>query len=319
MMPASQHAMAPRVLEAPVRRFRHYRAAVQAMADYQAVLCEGASRRRSSGLTVTDQDQPEEVFCLCPARPEHPPLAIIGGMGPLSGAMAFRQACARFQDSRAVVLYQACSMPDRSTVILGEGRPDTPLCHGMASRLTGAVRLAVELAPPARRPARCIIACNSAHFFWPLVVAGLQQAAARPCEVQMISLVESSLKALKLKSRGRALLLATEGARVGQVFSEPCREAGIAFDEPSPSQSRLLMRAIYEGMKALDERRAVEVGDEYFETVLRSGRAYDCVLAGCTELALMIDLIRLRGSPAVAAFLSRVKVVDPLEEALGHA
>ena len=33
-----------------------------------------------------------------------------------------------FQDSRAVVLYQACSVPDRSTVILGEGRPDTALC-----------------------------------------------------------------------------------------------------------------------------------------------------------------------------------------------
>jgi len=318
-VPASQSGTAPRVLEVPVRRFKHYRAAVQAMADYQAVLCERASRRRSSGLTVTDQDQPEEVFCLYPARPDHPPLAIIGGMGPLSGALSFRQACARFQDSRAVVLYQACSMPDRSTVILGTGRPDTPLCHEMAFRLTDAVRLAVELAPPASQPARCIIACNSAHYFWPLVVDGLRQTAARPCEVQMISLVESSLEALRRESRKRALLLATEGARAGQVFSAPCREAGVAFDEPSPSLSRLLMRAIYEGMKSLDERRAVEVGNEYFETVLRSGRAYDCVLAGCTELALTIDLLRLRGSPAVAAFLSHVKVVDPLEEALGHA
>ena len=114
-------------------------------------------------------------------------------------------------------------------------------------------------------------------------------------------------------------MLATEGARAGKVFSAPCRDAGIPFDEPSPSLSRLLMRAIYEGMKALDERRAVEFGNEYFETVLRSGRAYDCVLAGCTELALTIDLLKLRGRPAVAAFLSGVTVVDPLEEALGHA
>jgi hypothetical protein len=78
-------------------------------------------------LTVTDQDQPEEVFCLFPARPDRPPLAIVGGMGPLAGALAFRQACTRIQNSRAVVLYQACSVPDRSTVILSEGRPDTPL------------------------------------------------------------------------------------------------------------------------------------------------------------------------------------------------
>jgi aspartate racemase len=289
------------------------------MADYQAALCEEASRRRSNGLTVTDQDQPDEVFCLCPARPDHPPLAIIGGMGPLSGALAFRQACARFQDSRAVVLYQACSMPDRSAVILGEGHPDTPLCRGMAFRLAAAVRLAVELAPAASQPARCMIACNSAHYFWPRVVDDLRQAAARPCKVRMISLVESSLEALGRESCGRALLLATEGARVGQVFSAPCRDRGIAFDEPSPSLSRLLMRAIYEGMKALDDRRTVEIGNEYFETVSRSGQAYDCVLAGCTELALMVDLLRRNGSPTVAAFLSRVKVIDPVEEALGHA
>ena len=153
-MRASQSAVAPLALEAPVRRFQHYEAAVQAMADYRTALCENASRRRSNGLTVTDQDQPEEAYCLFPARPNRPPLAIIGGMGPLAGALAFRRACARFQDSRAVVLYQACSVPDRSTVILGEGRPDTPSCHGMASRLTGAVRLAVDLAPPAGQRAR---------------------------------------------------------------------------------------------------------------------------------------------------------------------
>jgi aspartate racemase len=318
-MPVSRSAMAPLVLEAPVRRFLHYETAVQAMADYQATLCNNASRRRSNGLTVTDQDQPEEVFCLFPARPDHPPLAIIGGMGPLAGALAFRHACARFRDSRAVVLYQACSVPDRSTVILNEGRPDTPLCHKMALRLTGAVRVAVDLAPPASQPARCIIACNSAHYFWRLLADDLRQTAARPCKVQMISLVESSLEALRSQSCRRALLLATEGARAGQVFSAPCRDASIAFDEPSPTLSRLLMSAIFEGVKSLDERRAVELGNEFFETVLRSGRDYDCILAGCTELPLTIDLLRLRGSPAVAAFLSRVRIVDPVEEALCHA
>ena len=86
-----------------------------------------------------------------------------------------------------------------------------------------------------------------------------------------------------------------------------------------PTLSRLLMRAIFEGIKSLDERRAVELGNEFFETILRSGHDYDCILAGCTELPLTIDLLRRRGSPAVAAFLSRVKIVDPLEEALGHA
>jgi aspartate/glutamate racemase len=319
-MPVLQPGIASPPINVPVRRFQHYEAAMQATEDYQAALCADAAQRRSIGLTVTDQDQPDEVLCLFPARPDLPPLAIIGGMGPLAGALAFRQACARFQDSRDVVLFQACSVPDRSPVILGEVGPEThpgaPLSHEMASRLAGAVRLAIDLVASASQPTRCIIACNSAHYFWRLVADDLRQTHA---QVQMISLVESSVEELRAQRCRRVLLLTTEGARVGEVFSAPCRDAGIAFDEPSPALSRLLMSAVYEGIKSLDECRAIELGDEFFETILRSGQEYDCVLAGCTELPLTIDLLRLRGSSAVAAFLSRVKIVDPVEEALRHA
>jgi aspartate/glutamate racemase len=319
-MPASQSAVAPSRLQAPVRRFEQYETAVQAIIGYEAALRENALRRRSNGLTVTDQDQPEEVFCLLPVRPLRPPLALIGGMGPLAGAIAFRRACARFRDSRDVVLYQVCSMPDRSTIILGEDGPDTPLCREMALRLAGAVRRAVGFAGPASPPARCIIACNSAHYFWRLLKADLVRTApGRQCEVQMISLVDSTLEALKSQPCRKTLLLAAEGARLGHVFSEPFRAAGIAFEEPSPALNRLLTRAIFEGVKALDDHRAVELANEFFEAILQTGRDYDYVLAGCTELPLTIDLLRLRGSPSVAAFLSRVRIVDPLEEALCRA
>jgi aspartate racemase len=317
-MSASQSATALSTPQVPMRRFQQYQAAVEAMAGYEAALRENALRRRSNGFTVTDQDQPAEVFCLFPVRPVQAPLAIVGGMGPLAGAMAFRRACARFRDSRAVVLYQACSMPDRSTVILREGGPDTTprtrLSREMALQLASAVRLAVSLAGSASLPARCIIACNSAHYFWRLLEDEL-----RECQVQMISLVDSTLHALKLEPSRKTLVLTAEGARAGQVFSAPFRDAGIDFQEPSPALSHLLMRAIFEGVKALDDRRAVELGNQFFETILETGWDYDCVLAGCTELPLTIDLLRLRGSNAVAAFLSGVRIVDPMEEALCRA
>lgn len=299
-----------------MRRFEHYEAAIQAMADHQAALCADASLRRSKSLTVTDQDQPDELFCLFPAHPDRPPLTIIGGMGPLAGALVFSQACAQFQDSRAIVLYQVCSMPDRSTIILSENRANTPLCHEVAFMLASAVRQAADLVASPGPTTRCIIACNSAHYFWRLMMDDLGYPAK---QVQMISLVESSLEALRSRPCGRTLLLTTEGAQAGKVFSTPCRDAGIAFDEPSPALSRLLMRVIFEGMKSLDERRAVELGNEFFETILRSGEEYDCILAGCTELPLTIDLLKLKGSPAVINSLSRVRIVDPVEEALRHA
>ncbi len=297
----------------PVRRFQHYEEALQAVVNCVARLCSNASQRQLNGLTVTDQDEAEEVFCLAPARPNHPPLAIVGGMGPLAGALAFNNACTRFRNSCPVVLYQACSVPDRSTVILAGNRPDRAACQKMAARLADAVRLAVDFASPAHQPSSCIIACNSAHYFWQLMMDDLRQTR---CGVRMMSLVETSVEALKLLSCERVLLLATEGARVGQVFSAPCRDNGIAFDEPSPALSRLLMSTVFEGMKALNEQRAVELGNQFFEGVLKSGRSYDCILAGCTELPVTIDLLRVHGSSAVSSFLSRVNIVDPVEEAL---
>jgi aspartate racemase len=310
-MAASQSAVAPSTVQVPVRRFECSQAAIMAMAGYEAALREAALRRRSNSLTVADQDHPDEAFYLCPARTLSPPLAIIGGMGPLAGAMAFRRACARFGNSRAVVLYQACSMPDRSTIILSEGDQSY---REMAWLLSSAVRQAVALLSPAGQITRCIVACNSAHYFWPRLEHELGAY-----EVQMISLVDATLQTLKIHRSRKTLVLVAEGARVGQVFSAPLREAGIAFDEPSPTLGNLLMRAIFEGVKAIDDGRTVELGNEFFESILATGRDYDCVLAGCTEIPLIIDLLRLRGSPAVAARLSRVRIVDPLEEALCHA
>jgi aspartate/glutamate racemase len=189
----------------------------------------------------------------------------------------------------------------------------------MAARLAAAVRLAVDVVPPSGQPARCIIACNSAHYFWRMVSEDLQQGTAPSCTTRMVSLVDASMAALRSQRCARVLILATEGARVGKVFSQPCLDASIGFDEPSLQLSRLLMSAIFEGMKSLDRSRAVALGEEFFAAILRSGRNYDCILAGCTEIPLTIDLLRLAGSPAVSAFLCGVRIVDPVAEALCHA
>ena len=318
---SARHSLASlQVARPPVAHtFRHFQAAVLATARYEAGLRGNAARMRSRGATVVDQDQSEEAFCLSPATPLLPPLAIVGGMGALAGATAFRQACLRFGNSRTVVLYQACGIPDRSTIIAGARGPDAPSCREMASRLADAVRQAVSIVGPAERPVRCIIACNSAHYFLPLLEAELRRTERQwSRDVQIVSLVQSSVEALVRLGCRRTLLLATEGARVGRIFSAPLRDAGIAFEEPSPSQSQLLMRVIFEGVKALHEQRAVELGNAFFEAVVEAGRDYDCLLAGCSEIPLLLDLLRGRGNAAAAGFLDRVKMVDPVEEALGR-
>src|SRR6266702_7822956 len=145
----------------PVRRFDGFRQAVDSIAGYALSLQTRAAERRSRGLAVSDQDYPEEAFCLMPPGATRRTLALIGGMGPLAGALAFRRACERFGDSRATVLYQACSVPDRTPVILADrGARLTPADLDVATRLARAIEAAVDLLPQAAERVDCIMACN---------------------------------------------------------------------------------------------------------------------------------------------------------------
>ncbi len=304
-------------VELPVHRFDDFREATSSIDRYALSLQMQAAERRSRGLSVSDQDYPEEAFCLMPPGAARRPIALIGGMGPLAGALAFRRACERFGDSRATVLYQACSVPDRTPVILADrGARLTPADLDVATRLARAIEAAVDLLPQAAERVDCIMACNSAHYFCEPLKSSLARAPDLARRLSLISTVKCSVRALRAMTCDRVLLLCTEGARVGRIFSSAATEAGIRFDEPEPGLDRLLMRAIYDGLKSLDEGRAVEFGTQFFEGVLRNMGDFDCILAGCTELPPIIELLRRRSTPTVGAFLSRVTVLDPLEAAL---
>ena len=54
---------------------------------------------------------------MVPPNPTHPPLLIVGGMGPLAGAQAFEAALQEFGDTREIVLLQLCSVPDRTDAL----------------------------------------------------------------------------------------------------------------------------------------------------------------------------------------------------------
>ena len=52
------------------------------------------------GREARDQDIPTELIRMVPPHPKHPPLLIVGGMGPLAGAQAFQDALKKFGDTR---------------------------------------------------------------------------------------------------------------------------------------------------------------------------------------------------------------------------
>ncbi|HEX7676828.1 MAG TPA: hypothetical protein VF713_01805, partial [Thermoanaerobaculia bacterium] len=97
-------------------------AAIEAIHAYIRRLEASAAERRLGGEEVSDQAFPVALFALRPAGTVLAPLVLLGGMGPLAGAKGFARACAVFGESREILLLQACSIPDRTQVILADGR-----------------------------------------------------------------------------------------------------------------------------------------------------------------------------------------------------
>ena len=287
--------MAPASLAIESAEFVDSTAAIEAIHAYLARLSATAAERRLRGEEVRDQDFPVELFALRPARTTRPPLVLLGGMGPLAGAKGFARACAMFGEAREIVLLQACSIPDRTKAILA-GEHVT-----LVRELEAALREAIGHVESPRRPIDVIALCNAAHAFLPEVFARMRS------DVRPISLVECVVDELRRKRARPALILGSLGTRTARLFTRRLEEEGIAFREPSPRIQETLTRAIYDGLKALDWETASVAGEAVF------GDESGCVVAACTEIPEILDLLKRTGSDDLKRRLARIDVIDPVE------
>jgi aspartate/glutamate racemase len=286
---------------------------MEAIDAYLRRLSASAAEQRLRGQEVRDQNFPVELFALRPARAVLPPLVLLGGMGPFAGATGFARACSVFGESREIVLLQACSIPDRTRAALADARVRTGVSpeHAAVGRaLEAALREAIGHVSSTQGPIDVIVLCNAAHAFLPRTGRG---------GVRLISLVECVIDALARRRSRPALILSSLGTRVSRIFTRPLDEAGIAYVEPPDRIQDALMRAIYEGLKALDWETASAAGEAVFSELLAANRDVGCIVAGCTEIPPILDLVKRKGSEDLRDRLSRMDVLDPVELALHRA
>ena len=295
-------------------------AAIEATHAWIRGLSASAAERRLRGEEVCDQNFPVELFALRPARTTLPPLVLLGGMGPLAGARGFVRACAIFGERREILLLQACSIPDRTRAVLADARMQGEARRGagispehvaVVRALEAALGEAVRHVISMRRPIDVIALCNAAHAFLPGVFARTGSG-----DVRLVSLVESVVEELGRRRARPALILSSVGTRVSRIITRRLDEAGIAYVEPSDRLQEALMRAIYEGLKALDWETASAAGGQVFAELLATGTDIGCIVAACTEIPQILDLVKRTGSEDLQERLSRIDVVDPVELAL---
>jgi|GEM_PF-2622393 len=301
----------------PCTEFVESGAAIEAIHAYIRRLEASAAERRRRGEEVCDQAFPVELFALRPAGTVLAPLVLVGGMGPLAGAKGFARACSFFGESREILLLQACSIPDRTRAILADARSPTgisPEHVALAAALEAALREAISQVTSPRRAIDVIALCNAAHAFLPGVFARI-----RSDDVRLISLVECVVDALGQRRSGPALILSSLGTRISRMFTRRLDEAGIAYVEPSDRAQEELTRAIYDGLKALDWETASAAGETVVAELLATNTDIGCIVAACTEIPPILDLLKRTGREDLKERLSRIPIIDPVELALSAA
>jgi aspartate racemase len=210
-------------------------------------------------------------------------VGILGGMGPAAGAdfvRLFVAACAqRMQELRMPVSDQAfpehwlaqVPVPDRSQALGSPGagghQPLEPMLQAMG-------RLA---ALGARSVA---IACNTAHAWH-----GAMQE--RFPQLEVLHVAEEVAQSLARSGVDEVGLLATSGTYRSGVYEQALQRAGVHCRVPLANEQELLMRGIYEGVKAGD----LPLARMLFVDVARrlaDRHGVSALVLGCTEIPLAL-------------------------------
>ncbi|MGI6333867.1 MAG: aspartate/glutamate racemase family protein [Saccharofermentanales bacterium] len=195
-------------------------------------------------------------------------LGVIGGLGPLATAQ-FMEMVVRMTDALhdrdhiPMIINSQPATPDRTRFILGQSKESPlPTMIRTGQELSG---MGVEY---------IAIPCVTAYFFYDQLTASIP--------VPIIDLIGETALHLRENQVTRAGLMATDGTLAGGFFRQRLESAGIEVVEPSAANQQLVMKIIYDHVKA---NQPVDMAD--FATVGNELRRQGAqvILLGCTELS----------------------------------
>jgi aspartate/glutamate racemase len=161
-----------------------------------------------------------------------------------------------------------------------------------------------------------IVLCNTCHFFLPAAMKRLadSQPSIAP-RLRLTSLIDSAIKAIHRARFMRIMALYTEGTKVSQIYLRPLNQGNRCSVEITDLQP-LLSESIYYGVKAFDDEVTVSLGSVIFDDLLNESHQFDCILAGCTEVPLIVNRLKACSTKRITDFLAKVEIIDPVAEAL---
>ena len=293
--------------------------ALVATSVYRQKLEHLAKSYQAIEKVIADEDYPTELLALRPKQTEKAPLVLIGGMGALAGIAGFESACQMFGNSREIILFQACTLPNRTTAMfqMNQQGKKGSLVQQLVLTLAEAITVAVDNVKSRNIPVQVVVLCNAAHCFLPLVWQQLKISNPELSrKIQPISLIESVVQYLRRGDLKRPLLVCTSATRWGGIYADLLAKYNIELLEPNETLQLTLMDSIYRGVKAFDRNFACQTGGKFWLELLETQLNADCIIVACSEIPTLLSWIEAESEGKVGQFLSSREIIDPVHLAL---
>ncbi len=203
-------------------------------------------------------------------------LGVIGGLGPKATAYFYNLVIDSTkadvdQDHIDAIYLNHASMPDRTRAILFKKTDELK-------------RLLIEDAKllESLKVSHIAIPCNTSHSFYDEVQNSVN--------IPVINMIDEAIKYVKEKypETIKIGVLATNGTREMRIYDKYAESNSVEIVYPSSVGQDLVMRAIYEGVKA-----GKYVNPSELDSVINElkGKGCDAVILACTELSVIFNEI----------------------------
>lgn len=218
-------------------------------------------------------------------------IGILGGMGPQATIDLYQKIinntpATRDQEHLRVLIWSDPTIPDRTAAILRGGESPVPKLVAGAEKLVagGADSIAIP--------------CNTAHFY-------LHKLEEEVRQVPFLNMIELTALHIKdgFKQGDRVAITGTTATLGTGLYQTALKKVGLTPFLPSDDLQAEVMDIIF-GARGVKAGFVDDANKNRYEKVLSALAAQGarCVIAGCTELPLIVDLAKVA-----------IPVVDPTD------
>lgn len=264
--------------------------------EYIDFLDQKANALQGEGKKISDQSFECSLFEYTSMQKSDSHILLLGGMGPLAGAYSLRETLSVLKEDYSITLFQANFIPKR------DGSED--IIH----HLCQALEMAVEHCPSHKR-LELIVLCNSAHqFIHQALELFYQKNYFKNQELNFHSLKHHVERSIHIFSNKSIALQTSFSAKAG-IYGQSLNVNSLEDVPTLAKYQENLQLAIY-GLKSFDYKTTLENSLIVFQALKEFG--IEQILLGCTEVPVIVDLLKREGTQEIKNYINSIELVDPL-------